>query len=260
MRSMTYTEFRRRYIALLRWFFGTRAYDFHALLGTHGVIVSGSVALAFFCWTDTWEPGDMDLYVGDASFTAFIHDLEQNQLATSAIDIAPRPSPRHYRGMKDVRRYITATGQHLDVVRSATDNPAHPLLFFWSSIVVNFLTPQAAVCVFPSPTLAHKGFVTDLSNYPKLLEAQDKYKDRGFTFTEVQSWHPSSPSDSGDEHILSNTPALIIPFPSDPAEHFMELPVTCNSRGCVLAPLAQDITSTGTSIQRFSNVPRVDCQ
>ena len=252
------TEFRRRYFAITRPFFGHRSDEFHALLDAYDVIVSGSVALAFFSWADTWEPGDMDLYVGVDSYSRFIAALEGSQLAMLAVGVSPRTCSADYRGIKDVRRYVTSTGQHMDVIQSTTNNPAHPLLFFWSSVVVNFLTPRAAVCVFPRSTLSHEGFVTDLTNSPKLLEARDKYEDRGFSFTEVRSWRPIYQPDRGDVPLLSDRPVLIVPLFPEFSFHSLELPISSDARGCMLAPRAPAMLSGGKVYYSSSSLPCVD--
>ena len=247
MSSLARTEFRRRYFVLFRSFFGTQAHDFHALLSSSNAIVSGSIALAYLSWTDPWEPGDMDLYVGNSEYGKFIDALERDDLASPAVHITPHEPTRYQDGIKDVRRYITSAGQHLDVIRSATDNPAHPLLFFWTSIVVNFLTADGAVCVFPSSTLSHNAFVSDLPQSPKLLDARKKYVDRGFTFTEVQSWRPTYQLSSEDQQLLSERPALVISLLTATAAYKTHSPVLCDARGCVLAPCPSNTISGGNN-------------
>ena len=38
--------------------------------------------------------------------------------------------------------------QHLDIIQSTTDDAASPLLYFWSSLMVNFMAPGSAI---PTP-------------------------------------------------------------------------------------------------------------
>ena len=210
-RALVSAELRYRYFTLLRFFFGSHANQFDELIRSFPAIISGSVALAFLSWTDQWVPGDMDIYISNNAYNRFTGALEWTGLAVLETDTGPR-SPSPYRGITRVRRYVTWIGRNLDVIQSTTCNPATPLLYFWSSVVVNFITPYGAVCVFPMNTLNHRGLVADISYSEKLVAARKKYETRGFEFAEVDVWGPISPITALGDRVLSDRPILGLNF------------------------------------------------
>ncbi|PIL23939.1 hypothetical protein GSI_13690 [Ganoderma sinense ZZ0214-1] len=239
-RSMVSAELRRRYFTVLRWFFGTRKYDAHELLQSHRAIISGSTALAFLAWTDTWTPSDMDIYVPNSSYGQFVYDLEHRQLGWFEANLG---SGNHsdYHGILTVRRYITPTGERLDVIQSSTANAAQPLLHFWTSAVVNILSPFGAVCAFPKTTLDHKALVSGISRSQKLVAARIKYEARGFQFAEVGTWRAAA--DSEGVLTLSNEPILVVDFLSVWSANSTRLPITRAGSRWVLVPDHTDLIS-----------------
>ncbi|KAI1782642.1 hypothetical protein LXA43DRAFT_873609, partial [Ganoderma leucocontextum] len=129
------------------------------LLRFHDAVVSGSLALALFLSPVNWVPGDLDIYVGDSRYFAFVDDFERLFPVVLEADMSccHRAS---YTGIKRVRRYTTAAGKRLELIQSRTPNAVSRLLSFWSSVVVNFVTPHGAVCAYPKHTLYGRGLVT----------------------------------------------------------------------------------------------------
>ncbi|KAI1786385.1 hypothetical protein LXA43DRAFT_875209, partial [Ganoderma leucocontextum] len=128
------------------------------LLRFHDAVLSGSLALALFLSPVGWEPGDLDIYVGDTRYFAFVDDFERLFPVVLEADMSC-PHPATYNGIKRVRRYATASGKRLELIQSRSPNAVSPLLFFWSSVVVNFVTPRGAVCAYPAHTLHRRGLV-----------------------------------------------------------------------------------------------------
>ena len=232
---MVLAELRHHYFVILRVFFGTHATDLHELLRSHDAIISGSTALAFLTWPDTWSPGDLDIYVANDAYPRFIQELEKGHLAFFEADFGVR-SPSAYHGIATVRRYFTIRGECLDVIQSSTGNAAHPLLYFWSSLVVNVLGPSGALCLYPGRTLNSSALVADISRTEKLVEARKKYEARGFKFTDVASWKPISPVDDQGNLILSDSPALLIDFQAMWSENSCRMPVDHAGANWVLSP------------------------
>nr|VWO95833.1 N/A [Ganoderma boninense] len=235
-------ELRRRYFTTLRWFFSNRAEDFDHLLTTHRGIISGSTALAFLAWTDSWDPGDMDIYVPEGSYTEFVAALELSQLASldHAFHLQPRSA---YTGIKCVRRYVAPTGKHLDVIQSSTANAMNPLLYFWTSVVCNILSPHGAICGFPSYTLNDRALVEDIPSSDKLTLARGKYEARGYEFTRVDSWGPSSDVDSNGNPVFSDHPIMVLDFRTVYRTGPLALPVTRTGHLWVLQQDACNATS-----------------
>ncbi|KAI0698764.1 hypothetical protein C8Q76DRAFT_592175, partial [Earliella scabrosa] len=132
------------------------------LLRAYGAVISGSLALRFFLTQDTWEIGDMDVYVPDHKYEDFIAAI------TNPDGLAFRPQPpRSDRrgpsssgtGIKEVRRYTTPSMQEVDVIRSPTRNAIVALHAFWSTLVMNFIAPDACCCAFPRGTLSRRGLL-----------------------------------------------------------------------------------------------------
>ena len=210
-RTAVVVEMRMRAFALFRMFFGDRIRHFTGLLRLHNAVVSGSVALAFFSAPVCWEPGDLDVYVSDCAYPSFIVDLERHFPLALEADMSSRRPP-HYAGIKGVRRYCTASGKRMEIIRSAGPSPVSPLLYFWSSAVVNFLTPHGAVCGYPKHTLAGEGFLRDVSPSRKVVSARAKYEARGFTFTEVSKWRSPNWAEQNGHRVFTDGDLLVVDF------------------------------------------------
>ncbi|KAI1787809.1 hypothetical protein LXA43DRAFT_857124, partial [Ganoderma leucocontextum] len=99
-----------------------------------------------------WTPGDLDVYIGDADYDLFVANFKCHFPVVLDADMTGR-HPATYTGIKCVRRYTTLTGKRVEIIWSCTVNAISPLLYFWSSIVVNFMTPRGAVYGYPKHTL-----------------------------------------------------------------------------------------------------------
>ncbi len=103
-------------------------------------------------------------------------------------DDSGEAQPLHVlKGLRDVRTFTTPTGARVDVIRSPSNSPLTPLRFFWSSLVVNFITPDGCGCGYPSSTLHRIGVLK-----PGLFRLRDKnavakYEGRCFDFVS-QEW------------------------------------------------------------------------
>ncbi|KAI0750151.1 hypothetical protein C8Q80DRAFT_1078057, partial [Daedaleopsis nitida] len=130
----------------------------------YGAVISGSVALHFFLPSDSWTPGDLDIYVPDHTFEAFCREIMDDQHVRFVQDTRePRrglPSTATAIGLvKEVRRFKTPTQQSVDVVRSSCNSPLRPLHGFWTTLLKNFICPDGAACAYPHPTLRRRAFV-----------------------------------------------------------------------------------------------------
>ena len=200
-----------RAFALFHMFFEDRVRHFTGLLRLHDAVVSGSVALAFFSSPVTWVPGDLDVYVSDSAYPSFVVDLERHFPLSLEADM-PSRRPFHYAGIKGVRRYCTPSGRRMEIIRSASSNPVSPLLYFWSSAVVNFITPHGAVCGYPKHTLIGEGFLRDARPSRKVVSARAKYEARGFKFEEVQSWRSPDWAEQDGRRIFTDGDLLVVDF------------------------------------------------
>ena len=219
------TQFRLRYLSLIRMFFADHSMDFNRELETHGGIISGSVALLFLLsTTSSWQPNDMDIYISQERYEPFLSRLE----ATCQVTYQPRERTGPKEDYPDVfisnvRQYSTPTGLRLDVIQSATTSPVTPLPNFWTSLVVNFLTPNAAVCGYPRDTLSHRGLVREGWMSISSMHAWDKYNARGFTFAVVSEWGTRAHDDPDVHFVPGNLLTIDFRNPSQTAP--LTLPV-----------------------------------
>ena len=204
-------EMRLRSITLLEGFVGDRVRHFNGLLRLHDAVVSGSLALALFLWPTDWKPGDLDIYVGNTSYVAFVADFERHFPVTLDADFTSWGRP-NYTGIKGVRRYLTATGRRFDLIRSKDVCAVAPLLYFWSSAVVNFITPHGAVCGYPTLTLSAQGLVKAATPNEKELTARSKYEKRGVRFTDVDNWCPSGQAVRSGHRVFVDNALLVVDF------------------------------------------------
>ncbi|RDX52801.1 hypothetical protein OH76DRAFT_1323056, partial [Lentinus brumalis] len=143
------------------------------IMRTFGAIISGSTALRYFLDDDDWSPNDLDIYVANDNWDPLLASLtEADSLGLSLnppvlLDPRAHPTPkpvdpRTHASAKDwrsVKTLYTATGRKIDVIRSPANNSMTPLRFFWSTLVMNFLTPDACVCGYPSITFQRFGIL-----------------------------------------------------------------------------------------------------
>ncbi|KAI0706595.1 hypothetical protein C8Q76DRAFT_600744, partial [Earliella scabrosa] len=129
-------------------------------------IISGSLALRFFLEDEGWEPRDMDIYIPEHKFDTFIKRVTDPALLgftesppASGDGEAVTSGEIGHNGIRAVQRYHTRTGRPVDIVQSLARTPVLPLQSFWSTLVSNFLTPDACICGFPSPTMNRRGLV-----------------------------------------------------------------------------------------------------
>lgn len=246
LRDIVASELRTRSMSLFRLFFRDRARHFNGLLLLHNAIVSGSTALAFFAWPTSWKPRDLDVYVGDDAYDTFVADFETYFPITLDADMSTRWRGR-YAGIKGVRRYVTSSGKYIEIIRSGKPNPAAPLWYFWSTVVVNFITPHAAVCAYPNLTAASEALVEYILPSGKAAAARTKYEGRGFTFSEVGSWRPNLFSQHDGLQRFVDGDLLVVDFRSVWTSDLRSLPIARASPGWVL----KLPTPSGTS----SNIP-----
>ncbi|KAI0746096.1 hypothetical protein C8Q76DRAFT_586729, partial [Earliella scabrosa] len=127
-------------------------------------VISGSVALHFFTQDCSWTPKDLDIYVPDNTFEAFVEGLQVRPLLAFSLlsDIPPSgpPLPEQVaNGIKEVQIFATRTGRRVDVIRSPVCTPIYPLLFYWTTLVMNFITPGGCFCGYPVETLNRRATV-----------------------------------------------------------------------------------------------------
>ena len=178
--------------------------------------------------------------------TAANHDLTSVQSGDDDVSMAsedgsdygsdgPTPIPLSsayvVKGLRDVRKFVTPTGKHVDVIRSPTYSPVTPLRFFWSTLVMNFITPRACVCGFPSATMQRIGVLKQGLLRPRDHVAIAKYRDeRGFYFVGDQ-WRKAL--DMWDHLFFGERDLIAIDYRVSPSDEVPTLPIRYTVRGWV---------------------------
>ena len=141
------------------------------------------------------------------------------------------PSRSHTKGLRDVRKFITPTGRRVDVIRSPTGSPITPLRFFWSTLVMNFITPRACVCGYPSATLERVGVLKQGRLRVRDKAAIAKYRDdRAFYFV-GDEWRNTL--EMWDHLFFGERDLLALDYRISPGADRADLPIKFTARGWV---------------------------
>ena len=156
---------------------------FSEALRRHGAVISGSTALHYFVPCTSWFPNDMDIYVSYDEFPALLHTL-QNDPALQFRPL-PRDSDRVLPSsisldVAEIRKFSTPSNRMVDVIRSRRCTPVSPLVQFWTSLLVNFVTPDACVAAFPRMVFNGRGYVKEFGMTSRDEAAMRKYMAREF--------------------------------------------------------------------------------
>lgn len=156
-------------------------------------IVSGSTTLALCSARGTFIPADLDIYVPAGKSDPWVqyltdfegyHVLEHNPYGEADGD--------YHGGIGAVTTLVCGT-VHIDVVESLTLCATLPVLHFWSTIVMTFMTGTAIVSLYPHLLEECRGLLTPDRMEHVLLEPPTegdypgpihtllaKYRSRGF--------------------------------------------------------------------------------
>ncbi len=165
----------------------------------------------------------------------FTHALHQDEEDESDSRLLARhnlmtPSTVAGRGFSNIRCFQTRKNRRVHVICSLSNNPVTPLRFFFSSLLMNFITPDACVCGFPTATLDRVGVLkgTRLSYWE---EAEfKKYRQRGFRF-DTEPLRQAL--DMWDFIFFGERDILAIDFRPELSDPQRRLPIRCTRRGWI---------------------------
>ena len=181
----------------------------------------------------------MDLYVSYDEFPALLNALENDPalqfrplpptagwavLASTSLDIA------------EVRRMSTPSQRTVDVIRSRRSTPVSPLVQFWTSLLVNFVTPDACVATFPRMVFNGRGYVKEYGMTSQDKAAMRKYTARDFRpgekFTFVpELWGTWKDPSYWQKDFFSGRKALVINFRRRVQDSMPPLPIRPSTDG-----------------------------
>lgn len=139
-----------------------------------------------------------------------------------------KPAMVYGTGYRTMRSFRTPTRRRVNVVCSHTNTPLTPLRSFWSTLSMNILTPDGAVCGFPSSTLSCTAALRTKSLTPREDKARNRYEQRGFTF---DSDHTRDTFDFWDVLFFGEFTPLTINFRSDFSAPLHWSPLSQTPRG-----------------------------
>lgn len=212
---------------------------FSNALRNHGAVVSGSLALYYFVRCDSWYPNDMDIYVSYDEFPAFLQTVESDpsiRFVPSTQPPASSLTTSESLDIVEVRKYITPSNRSVDVIRSRRANPVYPLVGFWTSLLVNFVTPDYFASAFPRMVFNGKGYVKEFGMNIRDEIAMRKYTSRRFQGTEYFTFVPELWGTWMDpfywqKDYFSDGKALVVDLRANASDRIPSMPVVSVSDG-----------------------------
>ncbi len=132
-------------------------------------------------------------------------------------------------GFRTSRTFVTPSGLYVNVVSSPSNNPITPLRFFWSSLMMNFITPDACVCGYPSATLLRLGTLgIDESSLQQRI-ILERYRARGFNFADGEALRNAL--DMWDSVFFGQLKLLAMDFRDTIDAPRRRIPILCTVRG-----------------------------
>ncbi|KAI0698721.1 hypothetical protein C8Q76DRAFT_698164 [Earliella scabrosa] len=254
------TVLRSRYETAVRPFLGPLVSDFGELMRRTGAVLSGSVALQFFVQNSAWVAKDLDIYVPDGSFEQFVTTAEEAfsfESTPNASPSGPPPMEHIANGIRDIRTYTTSTGRRVDVIRSPVNNPIFPLQFYWTTLVMNVVTPDGCVCGYPTYTLQGKGLVRGGLLTDKERAAMAKYENRGFQLTQRDWWQVMEGPSNWTMDYFGDITALGASFKNAVTDPYPSFPLVNTRRGWHDKPGSRDLVVTFKSSTALSKNTRL---
>lgn len=227
---------RIRFKNTVRPFVGEQVDALTAAMRDNGAIISGSVALHFFTDDATWQPRDMDIYVPDRRFDMFVESITSPYgLAFQyQSDVPPSGSVAldgAVNGIKEVRSFRSRTGSKVDVIRSPVQNPVFPLHFYWTTLLMNIVTPDGCLCGYPAQTMNGDGITRGAMLTQKEEAAVEKYRRRGFKLLTKDWWETMDDPANWTLDYFGDVSAMGLTFRLHANDDVLPFPVIRTQRG-----------------------------
>lgn len=189
-------EWRSRVYQCVRPFL-VDASGFFSLLGSFEGVVSGSTALSVLMLASRHEASspntsDLDVYVP----TEVARDEIVRHLVASSEYVVDRSSPRFAESswegtpatvlsLTRLKRTRGPTISWVDVVVGAHQSALSPIVSFWGSLVMNYISATSVVSLYPTTTLNGQFFIRPNATAERVARPLQKYIDRRFTVATV---------------------------------------------------------------------------
>lgn len=154
--------------------------DLRHALRISGAVISGSAALLAICRAN-FLPNDLDLYVSEFDDFNMLREFLSSCGYASVMERRTGPSSSQY-STKFISRVETFTNEKqtrvIQVIYSVRHAAIAPILNFHSTLLMNYVSAENVVCLYPTLTLIREG--KRLNKKTKALTAYSKYTERGF--------------------------------------------------------------------------------
>ncbi|PSR75527.1 hypothetical protein PHLCEN_2v9092 [Hermanssonia centrifuga] len=189
-----------------------------------GACLSGGKCLSILDRAATWTAADWDFYCPHEGFDSFclflLHQLDGvTTHHTDWYGYDSNGNPYSTDGICE-RRRIRTDRATFDVMRSSSSSAFHPIAYFHSTLVMNYITADSFCIAYPNSTLVRKiGLIQSRQLRPQASSALQKYRGRGYHFYREARQFIAAPSTEclphgyctrtrrffGDKHCISVT-------------------------------------------------------
>lgn len=177
----------------------THPHELLELMQESGSVFSGGQVLRFVDRDEgrsNWVPGDLDIYT-TRPFGRRIAAFFESQGYSSTLRVRDQDFDRDYVADNAIACVFVlrkSPDTTVDVVVSIGESPLVPIAMFYSTHVVNIITPNSIRVAYPASTLAGKGYLRpSVSRTEGVDKALEKYSNRGYDIQTFDNCTESSP-------------------------------------------------------------------
>lgn len=174
-----------RYNSTLRGF-GVDPLSFRSVLRLTGSVISGSTALHILdgARRAAWAPNDIDVYVPRGKAMRIVTHLQ----VVEDFHLTRQDSAFYGRTASGFSRviHLSKGNTSIDIIESLTQSALHPIPYFWSTHLINYLTADSFCIAYPDHLLTGRGVLNPIAllegQYPspRTLMVMEKYRARGY--------------------------------------------------------------------------------
>ena len=128
-------------------------------------MVMGEAALSFVLHDPTICPAIFELATGSLAFIPFVHGILSMLSSTDYLHShCILDAPTHIFGNRFFQRiaqFHLTDDRAIVIYESTTTSPSSVVAGFWSSMMMNFVTPYSMGCAYPSLTFHHHGILCE---------------------------------------------------------------------------------------------------
>jgi hypothetical protein len=155
--------------------------EFRKVMRTQGAVLSGSSVLWLIeGMPETWTPGDLDIYAPRWKSGGIVNFLVNEGYTIISSD---KPFPEEYMklGFLESVTKLRKGGRSIDVMESLSPNALQPITFFYTTLVMNYITSDSIKILYPLLTSSRFGVPHHATAHRREVDWKAKYSSRSFT-------------------------------------------------------------------------------